>query len=66
MSNPTRTKTAMVLHQIEESLGNFVLKKGNIEALNEGTLQDIHAREMDKGRIFNLASFPARLNNLAM
>ncbi len=46
----------MVLHQIEQSLGNFVLKQGNIEALNEGTLQDIHSREMDKGRVFNIAS----------
>ncbi|MBE8233651.1 MAG: hypothetical protein HAW67_07930, partial [Endozoicomonadaceae bacterium] len=43
----------MVLHQIEESLGNFVVNNGDIESLNVDVLESIHKREFDKGRVFN-------------
>lgn len=48
-----KRKTAMVLHQIEESLGQFVLNNGDIESLNLDSLENIHRREVDKGRVFN-------------
>lgn len=43
----------MLLHQIEEALGNFVLNNGDINSLNLDVLENIHQREVDKGRIFN-------------
>ena len=48
MSNQLKRKTAMVLHQIEESLGNFVLKNVNVESLNLESLENIHQREVVK------------------
>lgn len=56
MDNSTKIKTAMVLHQIEESLGNFVLKNGDVESLNLDSLDIIHKREVDKGKGFNKKS----------
>jgi tetratricopeptide (TPR) repeat protein len=56
MGNEIKRKTAMVLYQIEESLGNFVLNNGNIESLNIESLDNIHRREVDKGRGFNRGS----------
>lgn len=53
MNTDLKRKAAMVLHQIEESLGGFVLSKGNIESLNIEKLDSIHKREVDKGRFFN-------------
>ena len=53
MSLELRRKTAMVLHQIEESLGSFVLSEGNLDNLSAETLENIHKREADKGRLFN-------------
>lgn len=53
MSSELRRKTAMVLHQIEESLGNFVLSEGNINNLSAESRENIHKREADKGRVFN-------------
>lgn len=43
----------MLLHQIEESLGSFVLNNGDIESLNLDALENIHRREVDRGRVFN-------------
>lgn len=43
----------MLLHQIEEALGKFVLNNGDINSLNLDTLENIHQREVDKGRVFN-------------
>jgi tetratricopeptide (TPR) repeat protein len=56
MGNEIKRKTAMVLYQIEESLGNFVLNNGNIESLNIESLDNIHRREVDKGKGFNRGS----------
>ncbi|WP_243890838.1 tetratricopeptide repeat protein [Shewanella algae] len=56
MSKDLRRKTAMVLHQIEESLGSFVITEGQIESLNLESLENIHRREADKGRDFNKSS----------
>lgn len=56
MAHEKRRKTAMVLHQIEESLGNFVLNNGDIESLNLDILENIHRREVDRGRVFNKKS----------
>ena len=56
MANEVKRKTAMLLHQIEESLGDFVLNNGNIESLNLDSLENIHKREVDKGRVFNKGS----------
>lgn len=56
MNENFKRKTAMVLHQIEESLGSFVLNNGNLEALNVDSLENIHKRELDKGRGFNSGS----------
>ena len=56
MSQDLRRKTAMVLHQIEESLGSFVLNEGQIGKLNLDSLENIHQREADKGRKFNKSS----------
>lgn len=53
MSVELRRKTAMVLHQIEESLGSFVLSEGNLDNLSAETLENIYKREADKGRRFN-------------
>ncbi|GIB67009.1 TPA: NB-ARC domain-containing protein [Vibrio cholerae] len=53
MSNELRLKTAMVLHQLEESLGSFVLNEGNLDNLSAESLENIHKREADKGRKFN-------------
>ncbi|MCW7552876.1 hypothetical protein NX722_09510 [Endozoicomonas gorgoniicola] len=53
MNKEMKRKTAMVLHQIEESIGNFVLNNGNIESFNVNTLENIHKREVDKGRLFD-------------
>ena len=46
----------MLLHKIEESLGNFVLNNGDINSLNLDSLENIHQREVDKGRVFNRKS----------
>ncbi|GAC09074.1 hypothetical protein GCHA_1112 [Paraglaciecola chathamensis S18K6] len=43
----------MLLHQIEEALGRFVLNNGDIDSLNLDSLANIHQREVDKGRVFN-------------
>lgn len=56
MSNQVKRKTSMVLHQIEEALGEFVLNHGEIDSLNIDALENIHQREVDKGRIFNKQS----------
>ncbi|WNV06278.1 hypothetical protein RP726_07675 [Candidatus Methylospira mobilis] len=56
MKNEIKRKTSMVLYQIEESLGNFVLHNGSIESLNIESLDNIHRREVDKGRGFNRGS----------
>ncbi len=56
MGNEVKRKTAMVLHQIEESLGDFVLNNGDIESLNLESLENIHRREVDKGKVFNRTS----------
>lgn len=56
MANEIKRKTAMLLHQIEESLGNFVLNNGDIESLNLDTLENIHRREVDRGRVFSKKS----------
>lgn len=56
MSNTLKRKTAMVLHQIEESLGNFVLKNGEVDYLNPEILSGIHRRESDKGKSFDTKS----------
>jgi tetratricopeptide (TPR) repeat protein len=53
MGNEKRRKTAMLLHQIEEALGGFVLNNGDIESLNLDSLENIHRREVDRGRVFN-------------
>lgn len=53
MSNELKRKTTMLLHQIEEALGSFVLNNGDISSLNIASLENIHQREVDKGRIFN-------------
>ncbi|WP_305370382.1 hypothetical protein [Photobacterium leiognathi] len=53
MSKELRLKTAMVLHQLEESLGSFVLSEGNLDNLSAESLENIHKREADKGRKFN-------------
>lgn len=56
MANEIKRKTAMLLHQIEESLENFVLNNGDIDSLNLKSLENIHQREVDKGRVFNRSS----------
>ncbi|MCH7313697.1 tetratricopeptide repeat protein [Acinetobacter sp. ANC 3882] len=56
MSNEVKRKTTMLLHQIEEALGNFVLNNGDINYLNIDSLENIHKREVDKGRVFNKKS----------
>lgn len=43
----------MLLHEIEEALGKFVLNNGDINSLNLDSLENIHQREVDKGRVFN-------------
>lgn len=53
MSNELRIKTAMVLHQLEESLGSFVLNEASLDSLSAESLENIHQREADKGRKFN-------------
>ncbi|MCZ5860330.1 MULTISPECIES: tetratricopeptide repeat protein [Vibrio] len=53
MLNELRLKTAMVLHQLEESLGSFVLNEGNLDNLSVESLENIHKREAAKGRKFN-------------
>lgn len=49
-------KTTMLLYQIEESIGSFVLENGDINSFNEGRLENIHQREVIKGRDFNRES----------
>jgi len=56
MGSEAKRKTAMLLHQIEECLGNFVLNNGDIESLNLESLEKIHRREVDKGSQFNRSS----------
>lgn len=56
MSDKLRLKTAMVLHQLEESLGSFVLNEANLDNLSAESLENIHKREADKGRKFNKES----------
>lgn len=56
MNKELKRKTAMVLHQIEESVGRFVLNNGDIESFNVNTLENIHKREVDKGRLFDSSS----------
>jgi hypothetical protein len=56
MTDNLKRKAAMVLHQIEESLGNFVLNNGDVSSLNVDSLDVIHKRELDKGRVFNSAA----------
>lgn len=53
MNIETKRKTTMLLHQIEEAIGNFVLNNGDINSLNLDSLENIHKREVDKGRVFN-------------
>ncbi len=56
MAKEIKRKTAMLLHQIEESLGSFVLNNGDIDSLNLESLENIHQREVNKGRVFNRSS----------
>ncbi|BAP14564.1 hypothetical protein AS19_17130 [Alcanivorax sp. NBRC 101098] len=56
MSNEMKRKSAMVLHEIEEALGCFVLNNGNVDNVNLDRLENIHKRELDKGREFNKSS----------
>lgn len=56
LSKEIKRKTTMLLHQIEEALGNFVLNNGDINSLNLDSLENIHQREVDKGRVFNRKS----------
>ncbi|WP_233145140.1 P-loop NTPase family protein [Wohlfahrtiimonas populi] len=53
MSTVSKRKTTMLLHQIEEALGSFVSNNGDVNTLNLDYLENIHQREVDKGRIFN-------------
>lgn len=53
MSSITKRKTTMLLHQIEEALGSFVLNNGDVGSFNLENLENIHRREVDRGRIFN-------------
>ena len=53
MSNEIKRKTTMLLHEVEVALGKFVLNNGDINSLNLDALENIHRREVDKGRIFN-------------
>ena len=53
MNNLIQRKTTMLLYQIEQSIGNFVLENGDINFLNLGRLESIYKREVDKGRGFN-------------
>lgn len=53
MSTIIKRKTTMLLHQIEEALGSFVLNNGDVDSLNLDQLENIYKREVDKGRIFN-------------
>lgn len=46
----------MVLHEIEEALGNFVLENGEVDLLNQETLENIQKRETNRGRLFNKES----------
>ena len=56
MFNVMQRKTTMLLYKIEESIGSFVLENGDIKSLNIGRLENIHQREVDKGRVFNRES----------
>jgi hypothetical protein len=42
MNNHLKRKTAMVLYQIEESLGSFVIENGSIERLSAESIDNIH------------------------
>ena len=52
MENKKRAQTAMVLWQIEMSLGTFVINKGDIESINIDAVENIYKREEEKGRVF--------------
>ena len=56
MFNLMQRKTTMLLYQIEESIGNFVLENGDVNSMNIGRLENIHQREVSKGRVFNRES----------
>lgn len=56
MSSEKKRKTAMVLHQLEESLGKFVISSGDLELISAEKLETIHQREADKGKFFNKES----------
>lgn len=56
MEKNIKRMTSMVLHQIEESLGNFVINHGDIDSLNTNSLENIHKREVEKGQLFNKKS----------
>ncbi|CAG23177.1 hypothetical protein [Photobacterium profundum] len=56
MASNLKRKTAMVLHELEESLGNFILDHGGVESLNSNSIESIYKREADKGRSFNVDS----------
>ena len=53
MTTLIQRKTTMILYQIEEALGSFVLENGDIDSFSTGRLESIHRREVDKGRGFN-------------
>jgi tetratricopeptide (TPR) repeat protein len=56
MGSELKRKSSMLLHQIEEALGTFVLNNGDIESLNLEAVENIHRREIDKGRSFSRSS----------
>lgn len=56
MFNLMQRKTTMLLYQIEESIGSFVLENGDINSMNIGRLENIHQREVSKGKGFNRES----------
>ena len=53
MNTELKRKTTMLLHEIEVAIGKFVLNNGDVNSLNLEALENIHRREVDKGRVFN-------------
>jgi len=55
-SKQNKRKTAMVLYQLEESLGDFLIENSSVEIFNDSRIKAIADRELKSGRSVELSS----------
>lgn len=55
-SSLNKRKTAILLYQIEEALGNYIIDNANLEELSNSKISEIFTREANKGNALDVNS----------